>query len=150
MYLKDEWTDYSDIGKKFEGAILTLDEYLKTEDAYIQAVFLLMKCLNIEKLKLTKLINHARYQKQALIDGKKIINDTYYDHEMIVFIIQAILRNKLGCKLEFDNTMYVHFGWDYYMYIGSAKACQSTIQNIDGMGLFVEPFVSPYLEEDDE
>ena len=69
---------------------------------------------------------------------------------MIVFIIQAILRNKLGCKLEFDNTMYVHFGWDYYMFISSAKACQSAIKKIEEIGLFVEPFVSPYLEEDDE
>ena len=33
------------------------------------------------------------------------------------------------------------------MYIGSVKKCAKTIQQIQQRGLFVEEFISPYLEE---
>lgn len=35
-YQKDEWTDFSDIGKTFSGHILTADEYYEVEKHYIQ------------------------------------------------------------------------------------------------------------------
>ncbi len=34
-YVKDEWTDYSDIGKSFEGKRLTFWEYFNVESKYI-------------------------------------------------------------------------------------------------------------------
>ena len=128
VYLKNEWTDYGEVGRTFDGKKLTFAEYLEVEAKYIQAVLLFMECLDIDSLKVIKLIHRARYQKKALIDGKKIINDTYCNYEMIVFLVQAVLRNKVGCMLALDDKMYVHFGWDYYMYIGSSKACKSTIK----------------------
>ena len=33
------------------------------------------------------------------------------------------------------------------LYIGSVKKCAKTIQQIQQRGLFVEEFISPYLEE---
>ena len=150
IYLKDEWTDYSDIGKIFDGKILKEDEYLKTEGAYINAVLLFMECLNVNELKIVSLEYMGKRPQCVEVDKITIANNALYHRDIIVFIIQSILRNKLWCKLELDHTMYVHFGWDYYMYIGSAKACPSAIKKIEEIGLFVEPFVSPYLEEEDE
>jgi hypothetical protein len=149
-YTKDEWTDHSDVGKTFESKKLTFSEYFNVESKYIQAVLLFMECLNIDSLKATHLIDKGLYQKKVLIDGKKIIDSTSYSPEMVAFIVQSMLRNKFWCKLEYENIMYVHFGWDYYMYIGSAKACTSTIAKIEAMGLFVEKFRSPYLDDDDD
>lgn len=40
--------------------------------------------------------------------------------------------------------MYVHFGHDYYMFIGSSTSCPLALKNIEKMGLFVEDFESPY------
>ena len=34
-YLKNEWISISDVGKSFDGKILTLPEYQKAEDAYV-------------------------------------------------------------------------------------------------------------------
>jgi hypothetical protein len=150
IYLKNEWIRYNDLGKNFEGKKLTFSEYFNIESKYIQAILVFMECLNIDSLKVTCLIYHARYKDQAIIDGKKIINNMNYDSEMIAFIVQSILRNKFGCKLEYDDKMYVHFGWDYYMFVGSAKACTSTIKKIEAMGLFVEKFRSPYFDEDED
>ncbi len=61
-------------------------------------------------------------------------------------IARLVLRESLWCKLESDR-MFVHFGYDYYMFIGSTEPCESTIKKIEKLGLFVEKFESPYLEE---
>jgi hypothetical protein len=47
--------------------------------------------------------------------------------------------------------MFIHFGYDYYMYIGSSKiAPDFLIKKIQDEDLFVEEFKSPYLEDDKE
>jgi hypothetical protein len=35
-------------------------------------------------------------------------------------ICRLNLREALWCKLEDEGGQFVHFGWDYYMYIGGA------------------------------
>ena len=40
---------------------------------------------------------------------------------------------------------YVHFGYDYYMYIGLSVKCTDALAAVQQRGLFVEPFRSPYL-----
>lgn len=134
-YLKDEWTDYSDIGKSFEGIRLTETEYAKIENAYINAVLLLMNCSNIDALKIIDL--------ERIDDIKGIKNNALIYKEHISEIIRSILRNKFWCKLESDE-FYIHFGYDYYMYIGSNQPCESAIESIKKSGLFVEIFESPY------
>jgi hypothetical protein len=43
--------------------------------------------------------------------------------------------------------MFVHFGWDYYMYIGATEICEPATQRVRQSGLFVEPMASLYNEE---
>ena len=149
VYLKDEWTDFSDIGKIFDGKELTFTEYLGIETKYIQTVMFFMECLGISSLKVTKLVYRARYKKNALIDGVKVVNDTYYSYEMIAFIIQSILRNKFDCMLA-NNDMWVQFDWDYYMTIGCLRPCELAIAKTKEIGLFVEKEDPVYFFEDDE
>ncbi len=40
--------------------------------------------------------------------------------------------------------MFIDFGHDYYMFIGSRSKCKDTLQKIKNSGLFVEDFESPY------
>ena len=47
-----EWGAISDIGKIYNGKKLTIDEYKKTEDAYIEALFIILKYMDIKTLKL--------------------------------------------------------------------------------------------------
>ena len=49
VYMADEWTSFSDIGKVFGGTTLSQDTYLQTEKAYIDCGIEL-----IEKSKITK------------------------------------------------------------------------------------------------
>ena len=149
-YTKDEWTRYNDIGEIFEGQMLTEAEYVKIEDAYIQAVLLFVECLSIDGLTIVGLECIERRRKTTKIDRIIIKNNKFYPKKALSIIVQSILRNKFWCKLEYDDTMYVHFGWDYYMYVSSAKACKATIKKIEAMGLFVEKFRSPYFDEDED
>ncbi len=65
---------------------------------------------------------------------------------MILIHSRLILREDMWCKFESDNVS-IHFGYDYYMYIGSNASCDSVIEQIRLNGLFVEPYRSPYLKE---
>lgn len=147
-YLKDEWICYSDIGEAFEDKIFTLAEYLKTENAYIQAILLFMEDLNVNSLRISSLEKDGKCPKKVLVDDIEIVNNMDVARKDIIPIIQLILRKKIWCKFE-TKEMYVHFGYDYYMYIGSIKRpSDSTIEKIEQMGLFVEERKSPYLNLD--
>jgi len=61
--------------------------------------------------------------------------------------MRMCLREAIWCKLEAEGRFYIHFGWDYYMYIGSDKSSADAIQLATSDGLFVEDFISPYLTE---
>ncbi len=56
----------------------------------------------------------------------------------------------MGFRLVYENKMYVHFGYDYYMYIGVNEKCLDAINSIQASGLFVEECESPYYQEDED
>lgn len=149
-YLRDEWTCFSEVGKSFNGKMVTLAGYLAIEDAYINAILEFMNCLHVSELKVTSLNKVKRpfeneIYNQELIDlFDKIKNRHLISGPNVEIITRLVLRNNLWCRLKSDD-MYVHFGWDYYMYMGSKKECKNTIARIDKSGLFVEVFKSPYL-----
>ena len=152
VYLKDEWTDYSCIGQTFEGKVLTLEDYVKAEDAYIQAVLLFMQCLGIDSLKVISLEKYGKSPKSVSAEGVRIKNNTFYPKEKITFIIKSILRCKFWCMLEAEN-MRVRFDYDYYMGLACTMPCASTIAQIERLGLFVEESKRELIfrdEEDDE
>ncbi len=145
IYLLDEWTSFSDIGKSYQGVKLTISEYVKFEKLYIDAILQFMSCNEVENLIITGL---EKYDDENV---DKVINyireGMILDKEQIKIVAQHVLREKLWCKLILDEVFYVHFGYDYIMYIGSNKKCQKVIKEIECNKMFVEPFKSPYLEE---
>lgn len=61
-------------------------------------------------------------------------------------VLRGILREKYWAKLETKNA-FIHFGWDYYMYIGVPGAPKQASAYAATNGLFVEEFESPYRSE---
>jgi hypothetical protein len=76
-------------------------------------------------------------------------NDTL-SLEEVQSLARLVLKEDLWCKLEKDNIMFVHVGYDYYMYIGSHTICEDAINKIRDRGLFVEEFISPYNADEDD
>ncbi|MCQ6560079.1 hypothetical protein NNL21_15410 [Paenibacillus mendelii] len=64
-------------------------------------------------------------------------------------LTQLALKEELGCRIKGKSQFYVHFGYDYYMYIGSVKPCDHAIHEIRKSGLFIEEYESPYQEDDE-
>jgi hypothetical protein len=155
-YLRDEWTDFSCVGITFNGQIFTMKEYERFEDLYINAVLQFMYCIGIKKLVCSYCWKpkggfqdepipsswkkvYLRVRKRSSVEGGEI-----------VILLKMILRNYLVCKLEYKDKFFVHFGYDYYMYIGVEKECKIAKEKIRESGLFVEDFVSPYLHSDED
>lgn len=147
-YTKDEWTCYSEIGKKFDGIVFTLDDYVETENKYINAVMLIMECLNINALKILTIEQHGKRIKELFLEHALMVRDgDLINKEHIKSIVRLVLRNILWCRLE-THDMYVHIGYDYYLYVGSRHPCKKTIKAIERTGLFVEEYESPYHAEE--
>jgi hypothetical protein len=159
IYHKNEWISFSDIDSIFEGVKLTADKYIQVENIYISAIHSFMNALNLEFLNVSRL-EKDRYSLTQL--------DTKYpelDSEQITKTIEAIqngnslagnnlnnfcklcLRSKAWGVLEHNSKMFVHFGRDYYMYIGVSEDLESVIEQVKATGLFVENFKSPYLNQ---
>ena len=143
-YKKDEWTAISDIGRRFDGVLFLEDEYKRVENAYVKAVFAFKETMKIKTLSLASVWNGFDYKDPDLTleDGQE------YSGKELERIIRLVLREKFTCHLISGDSMFVHFGFDYYMYIGTSKPCDGAVEKVLALGLFPEKFKSPYLEDE--
>lgn len=152
-YLKNEWTSISEIGDVFDDWRLTYKRYKQVEDSYVKTILIFMDFLKEKTLRITNLEKNSdvlkknsQYSKSMCdIFAKASIGDLV-SREEVEKLARLSLRQDLWCKLESEK-MYVHIGDDYYMFIGSSSISDSLIEKIEKMGLFVEEFESPYLED---
>lgn len=134
-YLIDEWTSFSDVGKVFNGSVLKLDEYATVESSYIEFLFNIMKYCNVENIKICQLekMSKVQWKDQQIITLFQVKS-----------FIQDCLREKCWAKLEAEN-FFIHFGYDYYVYIGTSVDDKKIKTLAQYYNLFAEDFISPYL-----
>lgn len=135
VYCKDEWTSMSDIGKKFEDGMLQPEEYLDVENRYIQCCIDVIKAAGIKKYLFP--IRNYHYNKVVL---PKTVCEEGETRE----IIKWCLREMCWAKLK-SKQFFIHFGYDYYMYIGTELPMTAVLNIAQSCGLFCEPMRSPYL-----
>jgi hypothetical protein len=138
----DEWTSLSDIGKQFENTTLTSAEYDRVETAYIETAIMFLREAGIESLTVCGLENH-RHRKIIVSEGLDL------PLEELKQPFREVLREQYWCRFEKGDDAFVHFGYDYYMYIGIPSHSQRASLFAKGSGLFVEYFESPYRCNDD-
>jgi len=142
----DEWTGFDDIGRTFGGTVLTQAEYDRVEEAYVRTALQMLEANGVHSVVLRGVEDNAGFGsgKLTISDGHKIrVRD-------MVPYMRAILREHFWGRLEGDHA-FVHFGWDYYMYVGVPEACpEFVVDEARGRGVFIEPFVSPYHPEEQE
>jgi hypothetical protein len=137
-YTKVEWTSFTQIGQTFSGELLTSDEYERVEEAYVQAALSFLRESGLFSMRVAGLENP---RKQPL----DLQNDGVLPLERIGEIIRRILREEFWCRLE-GSEGFIHFGWDYYMYICVPHPCPTARARAAELGLYVEEFASPVLE----
>ena len=108
VYIKEDWTSISDIGKVYDGNLFTLEDYLIVEDSYLRFIHILCTELDVHDIKINGLEdykNKCKYVQASTLS----IND-------VLQISRGCLREEYWCRLESDQ-IFFHFGYDYYMYI---------------------------------
>ncbi len=136
-FVAEDWTSISDIGKIFGQKPLTQSAYQIVEDAYISTIESFLNEAQISAMTLAAIENHGTdfpLKKGTSIEFKDILS-----------ISRLTLREELWAKFTIPGKAYIHFGYDYYMYLGVPKQCKLAIKSAHELGLFVESFRSPYL-----
>jgi hypothetical protein len=141
-YAKVEWTMFGQIGQAFSGVVLTSVEYERVEDAYVQSALSFLREGGLPSMRVAGLEN----SRKRPLDFQ---NDSVLPLEHIGEIIRQVLREEYWCRLE-GSDGFLHFGWDYYMYIGVPHLCPMARATATKLGLFVEEFASPYVEHEAE
>ena len=137
-YRKEEWTSVGDIGRSFGGETLTEEAYRRVEDAYVDSVLGFWR-----EVGRPTLIAHALEEKPSGARGFRIREGSTVDEADLAPLIRAILREEVWCRLE-SETFFLHFGWDYYAYVGVSSPCVHSCARATAAGLFVETMVSPH------
>ena len=137
VFLREDWTSISDVGKMFNGEVLKYSEYEYFENLYLSVIEKICLELGVSKMRITDIedpYNLCVYRSGDVLVGIDAIIDVARD----------CLREKFWCKLNIDN-LFFHFGYDYYLYVGSLLDFQHISKLAHDIGLFVEKKKSPYV-----
>ena len=151
-YLAEDWTSVSDIGDTFNNHQLELDAYLAVENNYVSTAMQFLKESGLSSLYVVELETDAAIPSivkeigldKLLYESSEIYEKKQVYGKEIERICRLNLRNLTWCKLEEKGKFFIHFGYDYYMYIGSFVACINSIIYAQKVDLFVEKIKSPY------
>jgi hypothetical protein len=139
-YTGCDWTSRSDIGRVFDCGMLSEEMYLKVENSYLSALKSFLDEAGIESLELKGLERRDTLADDSLQEGNLTITQS-------LDFARLALREEAWGKLVVPGKAYVHFGSDYYMYIGVPSKCERSIAIACDKGLFVERVRSPYLRQ---
>jgi hypothetical protein len=144
VYLdKDEWTSFSDVGTK-----VNIETYEKTEQAYVNTIVETMDELELNTLILEELeISIDEINDQNIIRFlSEIKKGKSVNVKEIKELAKLTLREIIWCKLSDKEKLYVHFGFDFYMYIGTNKEDINLYKRNKKTELYIEEIESPYLD----
>ena len=135
-YTKNEWISICDVGKTYDGKVFTFKEYLSVEKAYLNVIEKVMLELNVKRVRI----------KQGEYMYSKLNNSVLRSPEEVLMVARGCLREDFWCKLV-TNNFFVHFGYDYYMYIGANIEEKHMSEIARENGLFSELIQqSPYFK----
>lgn len=154
-YQKEDWIGVDDVGRKFFEKILTLEEYLKVEEAYAQSLIIIMDFLKLESLALKKFsklqLSHPELLSRELLDTyNNSFNNEQINKEKVTLLTKLLLREEVVGIFQ-SSKMFVRFDCDYYMFVGTSKKLSNgTREKIKSMGLFVENTTTSYFFDIEE
>lgn len=141
IYTCDEWTDYSCIGHKFNGIVLTKEEYLKVENSYIQCAKEIMQASGCSYLTIADIYKFGRHIK-ALSKFKYKTRIYPCDFDMI---LRETLRGRIDCHMVNLRRKYgVYTGYDYYMSVRTPLDWDALNEIVKSHGLYLDPRSNKY------
>jgi hypothetical protein len=136
-YTREEWTDFSDVGRRIAGRKLTMRQYLAVESSYLTVLAAMLEEAGVTQLRVEALEcarrGRARWREGAIVTAARAID-----------FARGALRNEVWGKLVAPRRAFVHFGWDLYMYVGLSRPTPGALNLAAQRGMFVESLRSPY------
>lgn len=138
-YISDEWTSIADVGRSFDGQNFCMEDYEQAEKRHIDFLCELADMCGAFSLRVNALETHCSvsYQEEQTISRKELSA-----------IIRANLREQCWCRLV-GESFFIHFGYDYYMYVGCDLLFEDIAPLANKYELFCERFISPYHDEEE-
>ena len=153
VYHKNEWTSCSEIGKSFDGKVLTAEEYFTTENNYVDVACEIIRATGSTSIIVEYLEKDGQWIKRRM-DASKI-------REQNLLLLPRALKVKQGDRLsisgfsevarlclrellygEFADTEHrsrIIFGYDYYMSIESDLDKETLKSIANRNSLFLDP-----------
>lgn len=139
VYRKEEWTSISDVGEVFDGVTFSMEAYLDAEQRYIGA---LMQIANEKQAFPLWISDLEKGEETCWIEGQRL------DERACACLVRDCLRELCWCRLN-GQAFYIHFGYDYCVYLGCEILPDEMKQIAECFGLFAEEMQSPYEKEND-
>lgn len=139
----ESWTDLSDIGGRFNGIVLSEQEYLRVENTYISAVVRFAVATSASLFRVVSLAHQdANF---ALTPGQLVVRSD------VGPIVRGNLRGELDCALDAVNgRLQIAFGYDLYMYVGADIPCETAVAGAEEDGLWLQAGVPLRSWEEDD
>lgn len=147
----NDWTFFAQVGRSFNGKRLTYEDYVAVENVYVHSIMRFLSDAGLASLQVSGLtppsatFMPSRELQDILLRPEDLRNDSVIELDWLADVIRLNLREIDWCKLQEVGRFYLHFGWDYYVYIGSTSPSLGAIRRAEQDGLHVEARASPYL-----
>jgi len=153
IYTTNEWTSRCDVGKKFNGKIFTIEEYLRVEQRYISVILSIMKAtkskyMTIQYLEADKeyITSRIKSSKFYNIDSELLKSMPLLEEKRRIYILKitdiirlslreyiyVVLRNK-------EHKLQIEFGYDYYLKISCSLNLETLKNIVNREGLYLDP-----------
>lgn len=153
IYTTDEWTSMCDVGKKFDGKLFTLEEYLRVEQRYVSVILSIMKAMNCkymtiqyleaDKEYITSSIKSSKFYNidSELLKSLPLLEENRRIHiSKITDIIRLSLREYIYVVLcNKEHKLHIKFGYDYYLNVSCSLNCETLKNIVCREGLYLDP-----------
>lgn len=153
VYCKDEWTSVSDIGKCFNGNVLTKEEYFAVENNYVDAVCEILQVVGTDNLTIEYIEKDDEWIEEQMVNSKIPEQDF-----QLLPNAKGLKQGQIMSVNEFRNTarlclreyiyiifssraynLKIEFGYDYYMYIACPLSKEKLSDITTRHSLFLDP-----------
>lgn len=153
IYTADEWTSRCDVGKKFDGKLFTIEEYLRVEQRYVSVILSIMKATNCKYMTIQYLEADKEYITSRIksskfynIDSELLKSMPLLEEKRRIYILKitdiirlslreyiyVVLRNK-------EHKFQIEFGYDYYLKISCSLNLETLKNIVYREGLYLDP-----------
>ncbi|WP_432016107.1 hypothetical protein [Streptomyces hydrogenans] len=131
-----DWTSFGDVGRPFDGEVLTAAEYQRVEDLYISAVESLAGTVGADSFELRDLVLNEPPPSWLgdAHEGRSV------DRHTALRLLRRMLRHGLiSCTLESGDALRVAVETDFYLSVELPPDAVHSLEEVKRLGLHVVP-----------